>query len=311
LSGLVGYYDGEDNNNDPAASDSDALSNIGVEVGVVGGVVGNAFQFDNTPGDTLTASTSYSFNSPGTSELGDTFTVAAWYNLDTDAPLGNGGNRHFVWENTSDFDFSYWIDNDGGPGSPTGVQAMYIDGTTNLDTYIKGTWQHVAQTIVSSGGTTTSTTYIDGILAGSASAAIGALGSLVSGLEDSGVNFGRARTPASDRPFDGLIDEIGIWSRALSEEEIKQVFALGSNGSGITGSVEDFAITRITYDADTGDATIEFVSVAGATYAIDSAPDLLGWDELNDNFKSTSDRSRFTDNTSDPRTFYRVRRIEE
>jgi hypothetical protein len=148
-------------------------------------------------------------------------------------------------------------------------------------------------------------------LAGSASAAIGALGSLVSGLEDSGVNFGRARTPASDRPFDGLIDEIGIWSRALSEEEIKQVFALGSNGSGITGSVEDFAITRITYDADTGDATIEFVSVAGATYAIDSAPDLLGWDELNDNFKSTSDRSRFTDNTSDPRTFYRVRRIEE
>ena len=234
--GLVGYYDGEDNNNDPAASHPDPLSNTGVGVGVSGGIVGSAFQFDNTPGDSLGAMTSYSANSPGTSDLGDTFTVSAWYNLDTDAPLGNGGNRHFVWENASDFDFSFWIDNDGGPASPTGVQAMFVDdGTTNFGNYTKGTWQHVAQTIVSSGGTTTVSTYVDGNLLGSDSGPTASMGNIspTAGLEDIGINFGRARTPASDRPFDGLIDEIGIWDRELTPAEISEVFTRGSNGQAL------------------------------------------------------------------------------
>lgn len=247
VSGLVGYYDGEDNNNDPLASDTDALTNVGVDTGVAGGIAGNAFEFDDTSGDTLTALTSYS--ATGVSDLGDTFTIAAWYNLDTDAdPTGNGGNRHFIWENSTDFDFSYWIDNDGGILDATGVQAMFVDdATTNFGTYTKGTWQHVAQTIVSAGGTTTVTTFVDGVSVGSDSGPTATMGNIspTAGLEDPGINFGRARTPASDRPFDGKIDEIGIWNRALTQQEISDAVTLGNRGLRLTDAVPEPSSTAL------------------------------------------------------------------
>ena len=122
-----------------------------------------------------------------------------------------------------------------------------------------------------------------------------------------GLNFGMHRAETG-RVLDGMMDDIGVWDRALSEEEIALVFELGSNGIGIKGPVAGLAITSISYDADTGDATIEFISVAGATYSIDSSSELVGWDELTDNFKATSDRSSYTENTNDPRSFFRVRR---
>lgn len=311
LDGLVAYYDGEDNENDPAASDPDSLTNVGVEVGVAGGVSGNAFQFDNTPDDTLTANTSYS--STLESDLGDSFTISAWYNLDTDAPTGNSGNRHFVWENVSDFDFSYWIDNDGGPGTPTGVQAMFVDdATTNFGSYTKGTWQHVVQTIISFDGTSTVSTYVDGTLVGSDTMPTSTAGNIspIPGLEDTGINFGRARTPASDRPFDGLIDEIGIWSRALTEEEIGILFTLGSNGERITGATETLAITAISYDSLSGDTTIQFVSASGATYAVDQSTDLFVWDEIEDNLVASESLTSYTHNSGQTKSFYRVRRID-
>ena len=232
--GLVGYYNGEDNNNHPLASDPDSLSNTGVDVGVAGGIVGNAFEFDDTPADSLQAATSYS--ATVASDLGDSFTVAAWYNLDLDAdPAGNGGNRHFVWENASDFDFSYWIDNDSGLGDDFADRAMFVDDATTdniggTGDYEKGTWEHAVQTISTAGGTTTVTLYINGALAASDTGPTAGMGSLAAGLEDIGINFGRARTPASDRPFDGKIDEIGIWSRVLTDVEIRDAYNLGLAG---------------------------------------------------------------------------------
>jgi len=249
VDGLVGYYNGEDNNNNPAASDADALSNTGVDVGVAGGIVGNAFEFDDTPGDSLQAATSYS--ATVASDLGDSFTVAAWYNLDLDAdPAGNGGNRHFVWENASDFDFSYWIDNDSGIGEDFADRAMFVDDGTTDDiggtgAYEKGTWEHVAQTISTAGGTTTVTVYVNGTMLASDSAATAGMGSLVAGFEDIGINFGRARTPASDRPFDGKIDEIGIWSRVLSDVEIRDAYNLGLAGQPLAEVPEPTSILLV------------------------------------------------------------------
>jgi len=214
-----------------------------------------------------------------------------------------------VWENASDFDFSFWIDNDGGVGSESGIQAMFVDdATTNFNDYTKGTWQHVVQTIVSLGDLTTVATYIDGMLVGSDEGPTSAMGNIspVPGLEDLGINFGRARTPASDRPFDGLIDEIGIWSRALSQEEIELLHQLGSQGSSITNSLTGLAISNITRDSTNSQTVIEFTSVPGAIYAVDVSLDLVGWDEENDNLPGTGTLTSFTHITGEERLFYRV-----
>lgn len=246
--GLVGYYDGESNSNSPLASDSDPLTNVGIPTGIAGGIVGGAFQFDNTRADTLTASTSYG---AGATDLGQTFTISAWYRVDTDATANdgtsnNGGNRMFVWENASDFDFSFWIDEDGG-GAVQGNAAAFVDDATTNFTAIHtfGDWNHVAQTIVTNAGTTTVSTYLDGAFAGSDTGPTATMGNIspLAGLEDSGINFGRARTPASDRPFDGLIDEIGIWNRELSATEISDAYQQGLSGLPLVAIPEPTSLT--------------------------------------------------------------------
>ena len=234
---LVGYYDGEDNNNDPAASHPDALTNVDVGVGVAGGIVGNTFEFDDTQNDVLRAETSYS--ATVASDLGDSFTVAAWYNLDVSAVLRDS-NRHFVWENADDFDFSYWVDQlpdpEGGADLFANQEMFVDDATTTFGKYQKGTWEHVAQTISTVAGVTTVSTYINGAFVGSDDGPTATLGNIsaVTGLESPGINFGRARNQASDRPFDGKIDEIGIWSRVLSDGEIAGAYNLGLNGLPLT-----------------------------------------------------------------------------
>jgi len=235
--GLVGYYDGSTLGNHPSASDGDAITSAGVGVDVAGGQVGTAYEFDGTGADTFTASTSYG---SGVTDLGETFTLQAWYNVSDSAdPSGNGGDRLFIWENSSDFDFSYWIDEDGGTnngGNIDGNGAMFVDnGTTNfahVHTFAGNQWDHVLQTVVSSGGTTTVSTYINGALAGSDTGPTISMGASA-GLTDTGINFGRARNSASDRPFDGLIDEIGIWNRELTSAEITEAYNLGLSGQAL------------------------------------------------------------------------------
>ncbi|MGB0991227.1 MAG: LamG-like jellyroll fold domain-containing protein [Akkermansiaceae bacterium] len=237
--GLVGYYDGSTLNNHAAASDGDAVTSSGVGVNVAGGQVGTAYEFDGTGADTFTVLTSYG---SGATDLGETFTVAAWYQVSSTAdPSGNSGDRMFVWENASDHDFSYWIDEDGGGnngGNINGNGAMYVDDTTVNFAHVHtfgGSWDHVAQTIVTSGANTTVTTFINGSNVGSLTRATADFGNpgLQAGLIDTGINFGRARTPSSDRPFDGLIDEIAIWDRELTSTEITEAFNRGNAGLAV------------------------------------------------------------------------------
>jgi len=246
--GLVGYYDGEFNENHPGANDPDALSNTGVEVGVSGGKFGNAFEFDNTEGDRLQALLSY--GTEGT-DLGTDFTIAAWFNLDTDAPSGNDGNRHFMWEDAGDYEFSAWVVNDGT------IQS-YLGGTATEGTHTKGTWQHIAQTITYNAVSdqVTLATYINGVLGST-----GTRTATDTGFDDIAINFGRARDSASDRPFDGKMDDIAAWSRVLTVDEItaiasEEIDALLGSGTN------QFRITLSSSDAQAGT-----VSGAGRYYA--------------------------------------------
>jgi len=257
VDGLVGYYQGDSNANSGFASDGDALTNVGIDTGVAGGLIGNAFSFDGSGEDDLTAETSYGGLS---TDLGSTFTVQAWVNMaDSADPSGNSGDRSFIWENSNDFDFSVWIDEDGGTDNGNNIDgnyAMYVDdATTNFapvhtfaGSNASSGYDHVLQTIVTAGGTTTVTTYINGVNVGSDSDPTSGFGSSTGayvGLADDGINFGRARNgagggqSADTRPFDGLLDEIAIWDRALSDAEITAAYQTGVAGQTLDNEVPE------------------------------------------------------------------------
>lgn len=125
-----------------------------------------------------------------------------------------------------DFDF-----NDGGFGlwvywNSGGIAANSIRVATTSD-YTDGNWHHFALT--RSGGTMS--LYINGVLAGSAD---------VTGetfdLSNSAANYIGATTDLSTaehapgRFWNGMIDEVEIFNRALSSTEVAAIYAVGSNG---------------------------------------------------------------------------------
>ncbi|MGA0846808.1 MAG: LamG-like jellyroll fold domain-containing protein, partial [Luteolibacter sp.] len=102
----------------------------------------------------------------------------------------------------------------------------------HVGVYTPGNWQHVAITYQSDDTTTTVTTYIDGIAASSFS-------EQSSGLSDSAIHIGNARTGSLSRAFDGKIDEFAAWSRPLSANEIAEIALRGPAGYPLTTNLAD------------------------------------------------------------------------
>lgn len=228
-SNLVAYYDFEDLSSSPETAAADLVVNgTGSTVGVAAGVAGRAAEFTGTTGNVLTAS--LGFGGGGANQLGDNFTVSAWYNLDGDA--SSGASRFFVFEGNTDYDLSYGLRASGGdPGfndSQTFTNAAVgtDPNALHLDVHTPGTWQHVLLTYESDDTTTTITTYID-------LAEASVLSLATADLSSGAINIGNARNNALNRAFDGRIDEFGAWDRVLTQDEITQVNTLGLNGQAL------------------------------------------------------------------------------
>lgn len=228
-SNLVAYYDFEDLASAPGTASVDLLvTGVGNTVGLASGMAGNAVEFTGTTGNVLTAS--LGFGGGGANQLGDNFTVSAWYNLDPDA--ASDANRFFVFEGNTDYDLSYGLRASGGePGfndsqTFTNAATGADPSALHLDAHTPGTWQHVLMTYQSDEGTTTITTYID---LNEASV----LSLSTADLSSGGINIGNARNNALNRAFDGRIDEFAVWDRVLTQAEITQVNTLGMNGQAL------------------------------------------------------------------------------
>lgn len=230
VTGLVAYYDFEDLSSSPGTVAPDLLvTGTGNMIEVAGGVAGSAAEFTGRTGNVLT--TLIGFGGGGENQLGDNFTISAWYNLDTDA--ASATNRFFVFEGSTDYDLSYGLRDSNGIGGFNDSQTFTnaLVGTDpsvlHLDVHTLGTWQHVLLTYLSDGSTTTITTYIDNTEASVLSLA-------TADLTTDAINIGNARNTALTRAFDGKIDEFAAWNRALTQEEITQTYNLGLNGQALT-----------------------------------------------------------------------------
>ncbi|MES2995325.1 MAG: LamG domain-containing protein [Verrucomicrobiota bacterium] len=161
---------------------------------------------------TFTSSTTLS-----TTTAGSGFTLSSWFYLAQDPDTTAG--RNYVFEGTNNFDVSFGTGTNGGTNYRSHVGQTQLTPDSTLSA---GTWHNVVHVFAGDGTNTTLTVYLDGSEITTASNSV-----LSTAMDFTGLNFGTARD-GQFRVFDGMLDEIAVWNRALTANEINN----GNTGSG-------------------------------------------------------------------------------
>ena len=205
--GLVGYwsFNGPDMES-ATAFDRSGQGNDGTITGasIINGKVGQALNFDGTDDTVITASFRASLNITGP------ITISVWIYPHSLTPLGYIG---FVQK--TNFSSSYYL----GTGNNKTDISFYYGGTqvalTASNVLKLNQWQHVAVSY-SSTGTDIYWNGTSAIHSDTIATPAGNNGSLEIGYRDD-----------TSRWFDGIIDEVRIYNRALSADEVLRLYNLG------------------------------------------------------------------------------------
>jgi hypothetical protein len=155
---------------------------------------------------------------------GSALTIACWFNADV-----LSGTLCSKWESVDSQD--YVIDLRGGGGTPIRFYVYssnsLVDVLSSSATITTGTWYFIVAWF--DGAAQTINIQVN-------NGAVESLNVGLSSLVDVGSNFyvgsrGASATTSSPNFYDGLIDEIGLWHRALTTAEI---LILYNGGAGIT-----------------------------------------------------------------------------
>ncbi|RYD25069.1 MAG: LamG domain-containing protein, partial [Verrucomicrobiaceae bacterium] len=193
-------------------------------------IVGKAANFTHTSTDAIRVPVDTTALWGSTPVAGAGFSISAWYFAAID-PNQAASQRYFVFEdgtNTTQFDVSFgsqaaaanatslamWAYNNGATGAA-------VQATSSV-----GAWHHVVHTFTYDGTSTLMSVYRDGV---STPATLNFAG-FPSFTE---LNIGNARDGQS-RGWDGMIDEVAVWSRALAPAEVQGVYNLGLQGEAVT-----------------------------------------------------------------------------
>jgi hypothetical protein len=218
---LVGWWSGDGN-----AADLTGNFNGTAQGGTTyaTGEVGQAFSFNGSSGYV-------SLGNPAGLNLTSGFTIAAWINPHAAPPTSSGTNMAAVltkWAQnfnpTSDTDtYGLWLRNNSG--ALTMFAAIHQAGTSEPN--IQGgsislnTWTHVATTFDAASGQFV--LYVNG----QSVASVDSPGAIVSSSHAVYIGQEASTLP---RPFNGLTDEVQVFSRALSAAELQTIVQAGSNG---------------------------------------------------------------------------------
>ncbi len=211
---LVSWFRAEGNAIDAAGSNHGTPQNGAT---FATGMVGQAFSFDGL--DDIIRVPSAPNLEP------QQFTLEAWVFARN---VGGGIDAQGPVVISKDFagNVSYGI---LGPGTTGKFNAnmRFTDGTQpsffSANSFGFNTWHHVAMTWDGN----TINLYVNGNLEGSV--VVGPK-TVVYSAEDLGIGMHSLLAPVNKRPFDGFIDEVEIFNRALSSSEIASAFGAGSAG---------------------------------------------------------------------------------
>ena len=106
--------------------------------------------------------------------------------------------------------------------------------------------------------------------------------------------------------FEGLLDEVIFLGFAATEREIVELMENGLSPTGI------FQIREISHtpaiDGAAGFVELTWESRNGASYAIETSPDLREYEELTDGFESQGEETTFKhESPAGPARYYRLR----
>ncbi|HXF10900.1 MAG TPA: LamG-like jellyroll fold domain-containing protein, partial [Desulfuromonadaceae bacterium] len=251
-SGLVGWWKLDGNANDNIAGNNGTVFYGLYTSGVVG--QGISFDPDNTPwsGIQLADRPSYAL----TNEL----TIEGWVR-----PTGNG--YLIFWRG------------DSRPGTDPYQLSMqgdnrlrfYISDNADNVAYVEATlalnqWWHVAA-VYSNG---TMSLYTNGVLASQTTTSLHPFGALNPSLHP-GVGIGNLNDGGNDFPFIGVIDEIGLYNRALSGSEIASIYAAGSAGKCTSSSGPPIITSFSPSTANAGAS----VTITGNNFSPTAANDIV------------------------------------
>ncbi|MCC6683404.1 MAG: PEP-CTERM sorting domain-containing protein [Phycisphaeraceae bacterium] len=239
--GLVGYWK-LDEASGTAVSDASSIhadgTNNGADINQAG-VIGTAYNFAEIEDDYV--------DIPTTVDVVTSVTISAWINPTTfRAGTGASSSSHIFGDLNSEMLFRHQTST-AGPGqllffydSAAGNQNV-LTPTVVLST---GVWQHVAATM----NGVDIALYVNGIQVHSINTGLNA------DVKDSGGSYfiGRYDTNTA-RDFDGLIDDVGLWTSAKSAEEIALIAGLGKFvGMGL--NVYSIDSVLATFNAASGSA---------------------------------------------------------
>jgi hypothetical protein len=183
----------------------------------------------------------YSFNGDDYITAGDqpelnvgtnSFSISSWIKTD-----GNGVSNDIILSKSAGPGTSnegYFIDIDSCSGADGKLEFHISDGSSEvkqtsgiITNLCDDTWKHIVYVFDRS--TNEASRYVDGVIVSGDPVDI----SSVTGLLDSSDQFciGNLGTNCdySTTYFDGLIDEVAIWQRALSAQEVSDIYNLGSS----------------------------------------------------------------------------------
>jgi len=226
--GLVGWWPGQGNADDVAGTNNGTLQ--GSATATAAGVVGSAFSFDGTTGYVQI---------PDSPVLRPTnLTVEAWVRFDSlDSPgLGGAfpGEQYIVFkQNSRTNHFEGYFLGKGRIGardffvfavSSASGQPVELDSVVTVTTNL---WYHVA----GMRGSNFLQLYVNGQFDSQTN---------VSFPQDYGTNalyFGSSGEAYWDRKLKGALDEVSLYNRALSSNEVAAIYAAGSQGKCQASSV--------------------------------------------------------------------------
>jgi hypothetical protein len=202
-------------------------------------IVGKAANFSHTGTDAIRVPVNTTALWGATPAAGAGFSISAWYFAAID-PNQAATQRYFVFEDgtsTTLFDVSFGSQNAAANATSLAMWA-YNNGTTGTSVQANssvGAWHHVVHTFTYDGTSTLLSVYRDGV---STPATLS-----VTGFPTfTELNFGNARDGQS-RGWDGMIDEVAVWSRALAPSEVQGVYSLGLQGEAVTAMKFNVALS--------------------------------------------------------------------
>ncbi|MGJ8696221.1 MAG: LamG-like jellyroll fold domain-containing protein [Verrucomicrobiaceae bacterium] len=185
-----------------------------------------------------------------------------------------------------------------------------IPGATTGPDIEDDEWHHIVATSDATQGMTA--IYIDGVeIATGASPTI-------SDTSDGGLTvdlFIGANPNRTNREWNGKIDDLAVWGRALTTDEIAEIYneGFGNSIGDLLGNAAGLAITDITFDpsaGDNGQFSLTWNSRTNAPYSIYLSQDLINWDfEVADGVVGQDGSTTFTFDHPNPGStelFFRV-----